>query len=271
MQSHTKECPFCGVSVQKNEGCYCMTCSNCSRQWCWMCKEDFSTHTKGHFKCTKYNTGEFALRDSPQHQDRKLFQQRIRLQKLAKYYKSYNKQTSSINLENTNQIRKIDADVITAITTEISSLDVTFIPNARLEIKKCREALKYSFVVLFFMKGKKSLKMVQFMQENLSIAIEKLLSVLQNGNGAYETAAADIEATSTTANATAANPAVRSNYFKSAPKKSSTTTTTSTTTNSPDKSALDPPTVRKHIKIANAARDALFAVLSGIELPSVIK
>jgi hypothetical protein len=172
-------------------------------------------------------------------------------------------------LENTNQIRKIDADVISAMIAEISSLDVTFIPNARAEIKKCREALKYSYVVLFFMKGKKHLKMVQFMQENLSVSIEKLLAVLQQGNPAYETAAADVEANNTAANSTATNPTIRSNYFKSTPKKPATTTTTSTTTNTTEKPLLDPPTVRKHIKIANAARDALFSVISGIEIPVV--
>eukprot|EP00004_Rigifila_ramosa_P011935 TRINITY_DN2560_c0_g1_i1.p1 TRINITY_DN2560_c0_g1~~TRINITY_DN2560_c0_g1_i1.p1 ORF type:complete len:316 (+),score=23.82 TRINITY_DN2560_c0_g1_i1:46-948(+) len=35
---HTRSCPSCGTSIEKNGGCPHMTCRKCTHQWCWYCK-----------------------------------------------------------------------------------------------------------------------------------------------------------------------------------------------------------------------------------------
>src|SRR3989338_2105310 len=43
---NTKDCPKCGVPIQKDRGCFLMVCRglNCKHRFCWLCGGDWSTH-----------------------------------------------------------------------------------------------------------------------------------------------------------------------------------------------------------------------------------
>ena len=32
-----KKCPHCNIPTQKNDGCNHMSCTNCQKEWCWLC------------------------------------------------------------------------------------------------------------------------------------------------------------------------------------------------------------------------------------------
>jgi hypothetical protein len=66
MQQNTKQCPKCHYPIQKNDGCFAMTCSQCRAQFCWLCRQDWSTHSN-HFACSKYTDG--VLENRPQFRD----------------------------------------------------------------------------------------------------------------------------------------------------------------------------------------------------------
>jgi len=51
----TKPCPKCGIRIQKNEQCLHMRCSKCGANFCWLCKEDWSTHSGSYWACQKFN------------------------------------------------------------------------------------------------------------------------------------------------------------------------------------------------------------------------
>jgi len=63
IQQNTKQCPKCKNAIEKNDGCFMMTCQQCHQQFCWLCLQDWSTHGD-HFKCAKYNDG--ALQNKPE-------------------------------------------------------------------------------------------------------------------------------------------------------------------------------------------------------------
>jgi len=42
----TKECPQCGVSIQKDGGCSHMTCRKCANSFCWSCLQKLDTHNE---------------------------------------------------------------------------------------------------------------------------------------------------------------------------------------------------------------------------------
>merc|ERR1712217_397865 len=44
-----KPCPGCGVPIQRSMGCNHMTCTQCRREWCWVCSD---TWTPAHYSCT---------------------------------------------------------------------------------------------------------------------------------------------------------------------------------------------------------------------------
>jgi len=43
-----------------------MTCSQCHFQFCWLCRDPWSTHND-HFRCSKYNEGQ--LQNRPEFRD----------------------------------------------------------------------------------------------------------------------------------------------------------------------------------------------------------
>jgi len=49
---NTKKCTKCGNRIEKQGGCFQMTC-RCSHQFCWLCGKDWSTHSD-HFSCSTH-------------------------------------------------------------------------------------------------------------------------------------------------------------------------------------------------------------------------
>jgi ariadne-1 len=177
MHENTKQCPFCDVSVQKNDGCFCMTCANCHKQWCWLCRGDWSTHPD-HFSCKTLNADRSQLSDKPIHQDDESYQKRLAVEQLAKFYGQYYDQSQAMELEGNRDNRQKDEDKIKELTKHQEDRDVSFYIQGRLTVKKCRESLKYSYVHSYYNRDKND-HILQLLQENLAMCIEKLAQTLQ--------------------------------------------------------------------------------------------
>lgn len=66
MMENTKPCPKCKAAIEKNDGCFQMTCRSCHHCFCWLCLSDWSTHSN-HFECSKYKSKD--LNNRPEWRD----------------------------------------------------------------------------------------------------------------------------------------------------------------------------------------------------------
>ncbi|KAJ1672484.1 hypothetical protein EV182_007082, partial [Spiromyces aspiralis] len=53
--AHTKECPNCKETIEKNGGCNHMTCAKCQHHWCWICMGPWKEHGNEYYNCTRYD------------------------------------------------------------------------------------------------------------------------------------------------------------------------------------------------------------------------
>ena len=64
MSSHTKECPQCTSTIEKNGGCNHMTCKKCRHEFCWVCMGRWQEHGTSWYNCNRFNASEsIGVRD----------------------------------------------------------------------------------------------------------------------------------------------------------------------------------------------------------------
>ena len=57
LAANTKPCPKCKTPISKGDGCHHMTCRVCTHEWCWLCGDLWSKHSKasgGFYSCNRF-------------------------------------------------------------------------------------------------------------------------------------------------------------------------------------------------------------------------
>lgn len=55
LNAHTKECPKCQSTIEKNGGCNHMTCKKCKGEFCWVCMGPWSEHGTSWYQCNRFD------------------------------------------------------------------------------------------------------------------------------------------------------------------------------------------------------------------------
>jgi len=178
MQQNTKQCPKCHYPIQKNDGCFAMTCSQCRAQFCWLCRQDWSTHSN-HFACSRYTDG--VLENRPQFRDGEkntFYQENEQNEQYLFFYERYEAYKPSPDYEAniTNKIRNL----IPRIKEENSLFDETILYEAFEQLKTCRDVIKNMFVALAFLdRIDPSYNSLSGYQSTLMIVTEKLGNLME--------------------------------------------------------------------------------------------
>jgi hypothetical protein len=56
IQATTKSCPHCHTAIEKNEGCFQVSCTHCRHVFCWLCLQPWRSHSN-HFACPTIGNG----------------------------------------------------------------------------------------------------------------------------------------------------------------------------------------------------------------------
>jgi ariadne-1 len=180
--SNTKKCPMCGVRIEKNQGCNHMQCRNssCRHEWCWVCTGPWAEHgqsTGGYYKCNKFKASAGAAaggKDSSgakaaQELDRYLFYfQRYANHDAAGRFAAKHRQATA------RRMQELQA------AGGLSYSDVTFLDDATEALLECRKALKYTYVLAYYLPEDSADRgLFEHLQEQLERSTEHLAELTE--------------------------------------------------------------------------------------------
>ncbi|KAI9889148.1 MAG: hypothetical protein M1814_005739 [Vezdaea aestivalis] len=173
INAHTKECPKCNSTIEKNGGCNHMTCRKCHHEFCWMCMGIWSEHGTSWYNCNRFSgkAGETGKDD----------QARSR-QSLERYLHYYNRYA------NHEQSAKLDADLY--LKTEkkmqmlqaesgMSWIEVQYIEAASVALQQCRQTLKWTYAFAYYLARNNFTEIFEDNQKDLEMAVENLSEMFE--------------------------------------------------------------------------------------------
>jgi len=176
--ANTKDCPAknCGVPIEKNDGCFMMTCQKCRFQFCWLCCEPWSSHND-HFRCNKYS--DTKLENKPTWLDGKSnTDARQALDRYLFYYNRFINHQSSLKFEDrTREKARATMDALQKNGSH-SYIDVQFIEQALNQLLDNRRTLKNTYVYAFYQQDPLKKDLFEFSQADLEKITEKIAQLL---------------------------------------------------------------------------------------------
>lgn len=178
INSNTKPCPKCKVFIEKNDGCFQMTCRGCKHQWCWLCSDDWKSHGD-HFSCNKYKG--YKLQNKPQFLDGKATSDsHAALDRYLHYYNRYINHFNSLKFEDkTREKAKEKMRQLLNQNHDNFYYNVNFIEEAHYQLLDCRRTLKWTYVWAYYETDPLKKELFEFGQASLESITEKLSRMLE--------------------------------------------------------------------------------------------
>uniref|UniRef100_A0AC35GPW0 RBR-type E3 ubiquitin transferase n=1 Tax=Panagrolaimus sp. PS1159 TaxID=55785 RepID=A0AC35GPW0_9BILA len=167
----TKDCPKCGIPIEKNGGCNRMVCKNnsCNFQFCWSCLKDWNVHGyEGANSCNRYEPKEEEKAES-----------RRVLQRYMHYYDRFINHKNSLKAE-TTLVENINTKITQMQSKNCYSwIETQFLIKALDSLKSCRRMLMYSYAFAFYLPSSNQKHIFEDNQADLEHATEELSGLLE--------------------------------------------------------------------------------------------
>ncbi|KAJ1825348.1 hypothetical protein IWW57_002017 [Coemansia sp. S610] len=173
IKANTKDCPKCNTVIEKNRGCNHMTCRECHHHFCWVCMGPWSEHGQAYYACNKYNEATEGVNTS-------VSDARAQLERYMHYFTRYNNHEQSAKfaqnlLEATEaNMEQLQRDM------SLSWIDVVFLKNAVDVLTDCRAALKWTYVLGYYMVSDNQKVLFENNQSDLEMATEQLTELVED-------------------------------------------------------------------------------------------
>ncbi|OXA59206.1 E3 ubiquitin-protein ligase ariadne-1 [Folsomia candida] len=175
IEANTKDCPKCGVTIEKNGGCNHMTCTSasCGNHFCWICltawgPNGYQTHSCSAYVESEQNKGK----------ENKMTNSRIALERYLFYYSRYANHIQSMKLEK-KLVDRVQEKIDYLHANNISGIEADFLRKAVEILRKCRQALLNTYVFAFYVNKNNQTDIFEDNQRDLELATEKLSAYLE--------------------------------------------------------------------------------------------
>ena len=173
ISAHTKECPKCQSTIEKNGGCNHMTCRKCKHEFCWMCMGLWSEHGTSWYNCNRFE--EKSGNDARDAQARS----RQSLERYLHYYNRYANHEQSGKLEKEHYAKTEKKMTNLQSSSGMSWIEVQFLETASRALQECRQTLKWTYAFAFYLARNNETEMFESNQEDLELATENLSELFE--------------------------------------------------------------------------------------------
>ncbi|EIE88329.1 hypothetical protein RO3G_13040 [Rhizopus delemar RA 99-880] len=173
ISAHTKECPKCHSTIEKNGGCNHMTCRKCRYEFCWVCMGPWSEHGTSWYNCNRFDEKSSAeARDSQT-------QSRVSLERYLHYYNRYANHEHSAKLDQELYQKTEKKMEEMQQTSDLSWIEVQFLKKAVDVTVQCRTTLKWTYAFAFYLAKTNETELFEDNQRDLEMATEQLSELLE--------------------------------------------------------------------------------------------
>jgi len=175
LSANTQDCPRCNSTIEKNGGCNHMTCRKCRFEFCWVCLQEWKTHTD-FYSCNRYDAGKRQEKDSKKQASR------AALDRYLFHYHRFINHGRSSKLE-AETLRKAEEKMELLQAKNPSHLwgDVQFIGLSTSEAIRCRTVLKWTYVFAHDLEDETPAKnLFCFLQQDLEQKTERCSELLES-------------------------------------------------------------------------------------------
>ncbi|ODQ81057.1 hypothetical protein BABINDRAFT_20715, partial [Babjeviella inositovora NRRL Y-12698] len=178
ISSHTNNCPKCESAIEKNGGCNHMVCKSCQTEFCWICMGDWKLHGTAYYQCNRFNdkdpetVAERTKKDSA----------RWSLKRYIHYYNLFQNHDLSLRQDCKLFEKKIEPQIVALRDVRhLSVSDILFFFDAHEALVACRKALKWTYVIAYYLQKTNFQEIFESNQDFLTSSIEELSQAFVQG------------------------------------------------------------------------------------------